>query len=246
MEDEQRKTCYIAIVDDNEEEAGLIKHLTDIYFENNKAYKYEADIYTESDKLVSMLREGGYYDIFFLDVEMPRKTGLQVAKEIRRCYQEPFIVFVTNYVQYAIPAFEVNAFRYIPKSMLSEKLAEAYNHLLPKLELFDQRVYLIERTSGIEKILYKNIFYISKYSKYLTIHHRHGETKVRKSLSEMLKELNSSEFIYIDKSCVVNLIHIASCKKDEIIMTNGDSLRISRPRYKQVRERIIEYWRNEK
>lgn len=246
MEEEQRKTCYIAIVDDNEDEAKLIKDLSDKYFENNKAYRYEIDIYTKSHTFVNLLKEGKYYDIFFLDVEMPVKTGLDVAKEIRRSYQEPFIVFITNHLQYAIPAYEVNTFRYIPKNQISEKLPEAYEHLLPKLELFDQRVYLVNKSSGLEKVLYKNIFYISKYSKYLTIHHRHGEIKIRKPLATILKELNSSEFIYIDKGCIVNLIHIASCQKDEVVMTNGDTLRISRPRSKKVKARLIEYWREEK
>ena len=243
--EEQTKTCRIAVIDDVAEEAEYIRSLSDKYFENHRGYKHEIDTYERGESLVRDIKAGKYYDIYLLDVEMPEKSGLEIAKEIRRCYPEVFVVFVTNHVQYAIPAYEVNAFRYIPKRLLSEKLPEAYDHLLPKLDLFDKRVYMIESASNIEKILYKDIYYVTKYSKYLTIHHRHGESKVRKTLSTIMDELDSSEFIYIDKGCIVNLIHITSCKKEEVVMRNGDSLKISRPRYRQVRESIMDYWRCE-
>ncbi len=244
--EEQTKSCHIAIIDDMAADAELIRDVSNKYFEKHKGYRYEIEMYKSGGHLMEQIKEGKYYDIYLLDVEMPEKSGLEIAKEIKGCYPDAFIAFVTNHMQYALSAFEVGASRYISKRQLFDKLPEAYDHLLPKLDLLDNRVYVIESVSNIEKILYRDIYYITKYSKYLTIHHRHGETKVRKTLSIIMDELDSPEFIYIDKGCIANMAHIASCKKEEVVMRNGDTLKISRPRYKQVRECIMAYWRCEK
>lgn len=232
----------IAILDDSEMDRELMAGITKHVLEEKKV-SCKVEVFSKSRDLIAEVAEQQYYDIFLLDMEMPDKNGLQVAKEIRRYYLEPAIVFVTNHVEHAVAAFEVNAFRYIPKRLIREKLPQAYEVLLPKIEQLDQRSYIIEREDGIEKILYRNIFYIRKDGKYITIAHRNGETRQRKTLQNIYSELNAEEFFYADKSYVVNVQHILSCKRGELNMRDGNVLPVSRPRYHAVREKILEYWK---
>lgn len=51
---------------------------------------------------------------------MPGENGIEAAREIRRFYPDPIIMFITNFVDYAIEAYEVNTYRYIPKECLKE------------------------------------------------------------------------------------------------------------------------------
>lgn len=232
----------VAIIDDNSIDRNRIEILSDEYF-SRKQYEYEIKTFERSELMIMELQEGSYYDVFLLDMDMPDKSGLQVAKEIRQYYNEPIIVYVTNHVEYAIQAFEVNAFRYIPKALLREKLAEAYDVLLPKLDQLDKRAYMIESVSGLDKILYRNIFYICKEGKYITIVHRNGESRVRTSLRNVYEELASKEFIYIDKSYIANIEHVTSCQRGQLFMRNDAVLPISRPRYQEVRTAIADYWK---
>ncbi len=48
-------------------------------------------------------------DVIFLDIQMPGKTGLELIEEVSAL---PDVVFVTAYDEYAIKAFEVNAYDY--------------------------------------------------------------------------------------------------------------------------------------
>lgn len=232
----------IAILDDTEPDRSLMERLTKEYFERTKL-DCEIAVFSESDTMLEGVRGQKYYDIFLLDMEMPDRTGLQVAQEIRKSYPEPFIVYVTNYVEYAIAAFEVNAFRYIPKALLKEKLPQAFDALIPRIEGMDSRVYLTESAGEMGQILQRNIFYIKKDGKYSVIYHRNGSCRERKTLQDILRELDSDAFLYVDKSYIVNVLHVCSCKKGIVYLRDGTALPVSRPRYNAVKETLSEYWR---
>ncbi|WP_438434981.1 response regulator [Gorillibacterium sp. sgz500922] len=54
-------------------------------------------------------------DIAFLDVEMPKLSGLELARKLNECCEGTRIVFTTAYKEYALEAFRVYAFDYILK-----------------------------------------------------------------------------------------------------------------------------------
>ncbi|MDE7202381.1 MAG: LytTR family DNA-binding domain-containing protein [Lachnospiraceae bacterium] len=237
---------HIAIVDDERKEGEFLGGLIKKYFERYPDKAYEVCIYQDGEQLMMELAEWKYFDLFFLDVEMEDQVnGIELAYRIHDRYLEPVIVYVTNHLECAPEAFEVNAFRFIPKRMLAEKIAEALDRALEKIDRIDQRAYVVDTPDCVTKILFKNIVFIQKDGKYINIHHRNGACRERKTLAEVMNALASAEFIYVDKSYVVNLRQIESIKKDQLVLKDGSILRISRPRYKKVREQLIAYWRRE-
>jgi two-component system LytT family response regulator len=63
-------------------------------------------------------------DLVFLDVQMPRKTGVEVVREIG-APNMPATIFVTAYDQFAIQAFNVAAVDYLIKPFDDERFEEA-------------------------------------------------------------------------------------------------------------------------
>ncbi|OBZ10278.1 response regulator [Bacillus sp. FJAT-26390] len=61
-------------------------------------------------------------DLVFLDISMPRETGLELAERLREVGREIKIVFLTSHKEYALPAFDVYAFDYIVKPVVLERL----------------------------------------------------------------------------------------------------------------------------
>lgn len=90
------------------------------------------------------------------------ENGIEAAREIRRLYPDPVIIFITNFVDYAIEAYEVNTYRYIPKECLKEKLPQAYDALLPGIMEKEERYYIINKRNEVEKLAYSDIFYMKK------------------------------------------------------------------------------------
>ncbi|MFD0675445.1 MULTISPECIES: response regulator [unclassified Paenibacillus] len=63
-------------------------------------------------------------DLIFLDIEMPGMNGLIAAERLSLSCPGSQIIFVTAYQEYAVEAFEVNAFGYLLKPVSKERLAK--------------------------------------------------------------------------------------------------------------------------
>ena len=49
-------------------------------------------------------------DMIFLDVEMPEINGIELARQIRQVNTQVMILFVTNYIQYALQVMKYRLF----------------------------------------------------------------------------------------------------------------------------------------
>lgn len=61
-------------------------------------------------------------DLVLLDVRMPGKDGLEVARELSTLHEPPAIVFCTAYDEYALEAFDTLAMGYIVKPVQLSQL----------------------------------------------------------------------------------------------------------------------------
>ena len=97
-------------------------------------------------------------DIVFIDVEMPRKTGFDVVKEVREKGCNPTFIFVTGYNQYAIKAIKNDAFDYILKPVdidelknSIERFKKVHKKIIPTQD--DNQISLDDLSSREKEIL---------------------------------------------------------------------------------------------
>ncbi len=230
----------IAIVEDEED---CIKKETEIikqYFAGQRI-PYDIAVHMNVEWFLMGLKEE-VCDLYILDVKMPFKNGLEAAREIRKLYPDPAIIFVTNYIDYAVEAYEVNTYRYIPKSNLGEKLLQALDSLLPKILEKEKRCYMVEKRGEIDKIPYSDIYYLKKDGKYVDLVHRGGITKLRKTLIGILQELDGKEFLPVEKSYAVNIRHVMQIKGCDLIMRDGAAVPVGTARIGKVKKEILDFW----
>ena len=233
---------YIAICEDEASQLAAIRDKVQIYLKENNILA-ELEAYGRSDLLKYDLQEGKYFDIILSDIEMPDTDGMKLAKEIRGCLPDAILIFVTAYLKYAIDAYELEVFRYIPKSCLDEKLPGALEIAIKRVQSQSDKSYLIQTAARIEKILLKQIVYIQKDGKNAMIICTDGSVKsVRKSLSDVHKELNSKDFVFVERGSIVNIAQIKSIQKEEVLLSNGVRIHASRPRLEEIKERMTIYW----
>ena len=230
----------IAVLDDEEIYIESICRITKECM-NQMKMDYEIGTYRRGQDVLTDLRRGRCFDIYLLDMKLPDMDGLEVAKKIRRKLSDSILIYVTHYIDFSIEGYEVNAYRYILKTQLEEKLPMAYASLEAALRRKKQpdRYYLVERYGKQEKIFYRDIYYLKKDRKYVVIVHKDGESPVRKSISALLEGFYGKEFLMIDRSYVVNINQVESLKDYEVHIRNGEILPVSRPKWKSVCEIIM-------
>lgn len=203
----------------------------------------EITAYTNSGSLLYDIAEDKFFfDLILLDIEMPDKNGMEIAEKIKPYLPNVKIIFITSHIEYAIDAFELAVFRYVPKNDIEKRLPQAIQDAVKLILLEDGKTYTIQTSSRLEKIPYKEIYCIERDGKNASITAVCGISKVRKSLQQVYEELGAEEFIYIDRGCIVNMIHIMQIKDGAAVLKNGASLPISRSHLQDVKQQINTYW----
>ena len=203
----------------------------------------EVITYTDSKNLLYDITEDGFFfDLILLDIEMPDNTGMELAEKIRPFLPDVKIIFITSHVEYAIDAFELSIFRYVPKSDREKRLPAALLDAIRLIRLEEGRTYTIQTNSRLEKIPLKEILYIQRDGKNAVITWGRGIARVRKSLQQVFEELEAEEFLFIDRGCIVNMIHIMQVREGMVVLKNGASLPVSRSHLQEVKTQINTYW----
>ncbi len=246
---ENKKFC-IAIVDD---EAGFAKQAERIVmdFFDSRQIAYMTKIYQSPEELLCDFDGGQYFDIYILDIQMQENedAGMELARHIRRKYEEPYLMFLTSHMEYAAECYEYSAFRYIGKDVMQEKLPMALESIWNKIAMDKPRLYVIESHSKIVKVAYQDIFYLHIEGKYTCFYTRQGEFRERKSIRRVLDDLDRHVFIMTDKSYAVNISHIVALgdKEIEVRCNEGNILiPVSRPRYMEIKKSLSRFWRGKR
>ena len=232
----------IAICDDEEGAALLHKK---IVMECLRAEQIGCDVttYTQSRNLLYDITDDGFfYDLILLDIEMPGIGGMEIPQQLKGFLPNVRIIFVTSHTEYAIDAFELSIFRYVQKNNLEVKLPAAVIDAAKLIELEAGQDYTIQTANRMEKIPYKDIFYIQRDGKNASIVSGVGTSKVRKSLQQVFEELDAPEFIFIERGYIVNIVQIMKISDSTAILKNGDRLPISRSHLQEVKQKINQFW----
>ena len=105
-----------------DDDAAFCKKMADLVRKSQPVDGCSAAVTTCCDPVALTDKALGQFDIAFLDIDMGAYSGLELAHHIRSMNLDTILIFVTNYVQYSLEGYEVQAFRYLLKSELEEKL----------------------------------------------------------------------------------------------------------------------------
>ncbi len=119
----------LAICDDDPKIVMQIRNIADQYFKDTQITS-AVEIYQDGSQV---LNKASGSDIFFLDIEMPGMSGIQVAQELRANNKRAKIIFVTGYEEYQSAAFQLHAFSYLIKPFteadIKRQLEDAIEYL---------------------------------------------------------------------------------------------------------------------
>ena len=234
----------IAICDDEEIFRKNIYEIIMKYMDE-KGCPCEVDEFASGKDFISLGINMAKYDIVFLDINMDEIDGMETAQEIRKVSNDISIVFVTAFVNYAVQGYSVNAIRYILKN--NENFAEL---IFECIDAISKRMnYSVKKkefkfSEGIKNISLELMLYIESTLHKLNFHIMEDKLNTYSlygKLDEVENELEDKAFLRIHKSYLVNMKHIVGINRYEALLNNGIRLKISKDRYKSVKEKFVSY-----
>ncbi|MCL5247249.1 LytTR family DNA-binding domain-containing protein [Cellulophaga sp. 20_2_10] len=180
------------------------------------------DVCNSANDALIKLKEHIDIDVLFLDINMPKISGLSFYKSLRN---PPEVIFTTAYSQYAIDGFEVNAIDYLLKPFSFDRFLIAVNKLDKKKEDLETTIppndfLLIKSNKVLHKILLTDIIFLEAAGDYVKIYLEDKYITTNTTFGNMLDSLPKRIFVRTHKSFAVNFKEIKSISGNLIITTN--------------------------
>lgn len=234
----------IAIIEDEQparEQIGelVIQELsgeTEVYIE-----KYE-----DAENFLKALEEKTdteYPDAVISDIDLPGMTGIELGARLKELGTGTYLVFLTSFAEFAADSYILEAYQYILKRDMTERLGDVLRGIAEEIRKNEQDFLWIGNHT--QKLYYRDIICVSKvkgqkYSEYRTKKKVYRE---RMPLFQIQEQLGTDAFIMVGRSDLVNIEHIAGISAESVQLDNGEVIGAGRELILEVKQKVTAYWR---
>lgn len=189
----------------------------------------------------------GETQLLFLDIQMPKITGLDFMKTL----QKPVpVIFTTAFPQYALDGFELNALDYLVKPISFDRFLKA---ALKAKEYYEVRqkndtdkpaaaeahdYFFIKADNKLVKVAYNDILFIEALQNYVVVHTHERKLITYLTFKSVEEYLPSAQFIKVHKSFIVSASKIDSIEGNDI-RVDQHHIPISRNLKEEVMEKLL-------
>jgi len=187
---------------------------------------------------VDML-QSGKVDLVFLDIQMPRISGIDFLKSVP---QPVPVIFTTAYPQFAIEGFNLNALDYLLKPFSFERFMQAamkartYYALRSGEDAQDH--FFIKSDGRLVKILHRDVLLVEAVQNYVNIHTTAKKYLTYLTFKSVEEFLPPEAFIRTHKSYIVSVARIDSIDGNDIRI-GTHTVPISRGMKDEVMQKLL-------
>lgn len=195
--------------------------------------------YTNGEDLLKQMNPDT--DLLLLDIKMGDLSGMQAAHRLRAAGLNTCIIFITSMVQYALEGYEVHAFAFIRKPLRYPQFERTILAALQALESQAKHNLLLRRGNTLDSISIDSILYVETLDHTSVVVTENGRMEYNISLSKIAAELDACGFGICHKSYLVNFRQIRSIQSASLLLSDQESLPISKHRRKYFLEQFTKY-----
>lgn len=220
------------------------------YFQDNlKKWSQEISLSLKTDivnKVTDISQLSDSYDVYFIDIEMPEMTGLELVAKFHKLYVNAEFIFVSAYDHYLTEAFFVKPSGFIRKDFLEKDTKRVLEYLIEQEKKKTQKVTVREGKRSID-IYPQEIIYFRNVDHYLAFVCKDGSVSTyRLKLDLVERVLQRYDFVRIHNRYLINLQWVVSFQDEKVLMSDGTYLPISRSRKRETERALINWFRNKK
>ena len=231
----------VAICDDEQVQCLLILNELQIW-SKEQAVAMEVVPFSNAENFLFHWEDDKNFDLLILDIEMGQMNGMELAKKLRRDGVSIPILFITGYESYMSEGYDVEALHYLLKPVNREKFFAILDRV--KISMKPEEKILFQTEDGKLSLLSSQIWFIEAMAHKSVLYTEKEKYVLKSSFSDVMKRLeNETGILTVHRSFLVNLGHVASITKNELIMDNGSKIPLSRGKMKEANEAFIQYYR---
>jgi len=162
-------------------------------------------------------------DLMFLDIQMPKITGIDFLKSLQH---RPKVIFTTAFIDYAIEGYELDVVDYLVKPISFERFFKAiskYKNLVDQRQApittaktIEQDYIYVKSNKKRHRLLFDSIWYVESVKDYVRIHLEDKSLIVKTTLTHFESQLPSNIFLRIHRSYIVNLSKVTAHTHNDI------------------------------
>ncbi len=230
----------VAICDDETAEAIKIDSFVRVYDD------CDIKVYTNSRALARDIEDGADFDLYLLDIVMPKPDGIELARFIRKFDETAVIIYLTSRDDRSLDAFRVHASQYLVKPVCFDALRRALDIALVAINDRNTKIFMLKTKECTEALPFHRIVYCELENRTLCFmtadDKKHRGTTLRVPFEEAASPLMSdSRFIRTHTSYIVNMDFVQSIQAHTLSMRIGGSIPIAQRALSEVRERYLGY-----
>lgn len=211
----------IAVCDDEKEMREMLAEKVQKLYPSAELFLYQS-----GEELLSC----GQADIVLLDIQMPRKNGMEAAREFRKSHREAILIFVTALEEYVFQAFDVGAFHYLVKPIDEKKLEEVLSKAAEQLagrqkqDTEDSAPGLLITAGGKHMaVRFSEIVYAEVFNRKVMLHTMDMDIEYYGKLKD-LEEQAGGAFYRPHRAYLVNFAFIRKYDAATIYLEKGQAL----------------------
>lgn len=235
---------YIAICDD---EPLHLKNAEKIIRAKLHSYAPEIDTFPSAESLLQSMSPGDYTpDIAVLDIELGGTDGITLAKELNRIAPRCRIIYLTSYINYAPNVYFTDHTWFVLKSDIEKTIAPALETAIISLatEAKSSSRIMVKVGAKVTVIPVSQVLYIELIGRKTRIVTDNGEIVASRPPKELLQNIPNDCIIRCHQSFHVNIEKIVSIDKNDLVLSNGCRIPVSRTYRADVKTLFFSKLRN--
>ena len=194
------------------------------------------DTFYSGEALIDNIKEENLYDLIFLDIELGKINGVEVGHIIREQMEDYVtkIIYISSKDIYDRQLFDVQPLHFLKKPIDSKKVFDDIK-LSMKISEKENRNFEFKSFRNTIKVPYRDILYFESRGRKVFLMGTKNNYIFYGNINS-LEEVLPKFFIHPNRSYFVNYEFVTCFKFEELIMTDGSIIPISRNKRKEIRE----------
>lgn len=186
-------------------------------------------------------------DAAILDISMPEMDGFEVARKLQKKDEDIALLFVSSKEELVFRSYEYHPFWFVPKSQLIT-LPDVLQKFVDKLIERETKTDCLKLSihKKMVDIDVRTLLYFESNRHYLFMVATDGKQRFREKLNEVEKQLKEHQFIRCHVGYLVNCRMISEIEKNDLVLSNGTQIPISRNKMAETKHAFQAYLRSER